>query len=125
MRLSQSELNAILRPRDTKTFVEKIKPKMNSTETRYANMLDLQVRYGHIKKYRFEAIKLRLADQTTYTPDFQVVTLEGNVEFHEVKGGFIREDAWIKLKIAAELYPEFKFHLWQWIKGQWNTKCMS
>ncbi len=52
----------------------------------------------------FEAIKLRLAAKTHYTPDFAVLLADGSFELHEVKG-FWREDARIKIKIAAEKFP--------------------
>lgn len=89
-----------------------------------ALVLEAKKRAGEIVSYRFEAIKLRLADRTTYTPDFAVVLLDRRVAFVEVKGGFVREDAAVKLKIAAELYPEFTFTLAQWSKGQWSLRQM-
>ena len=97
------------------------KTKMNKTETRYANWLWLQQCAGEIDRYRFEAIKFILADNTTIKPDFYVVR-KGRVEIHECKGNFVREDSWVKLKIAAALFPEFKFFLCQWIKGEWIIK---
>ena len=88
------------------------KPRMNGWETAYAQNLDLLKRAGLIKWYGFEAMKLRLADKTYYTPDFVVITQkttfeEGAMEFHEVKG-FWREDAIVKFKVAAEQFP-FRF----------------
>lgn len=58
---------------------------------------------------RYEPIKLRLADRTYYTPDFLVIRGDGAVVFHEVKGGFWEDDARVKIKVAAETYPEFVF----------------
>lgn len=61
---------------------------------------------------KYESITLRLADRTTYTPDWYVIRSDGVVEFHEVKGGLTREDAWVKLKVAADQYPHpfYKCH---------------
>jgi len=73
--------------------------------------------------FLFESIKLRLADRTWYTPDFLVVWVDGRMEFHEVKG-FMRDDAAVKLKVAAELYPWAKFILAKKIKGRWEMKVM-
>lgn len=97
-------------------------PKINATEARYGSFLNIQKHAHIIYDYRFEPIKLRLANNTTYTPDFMVIPFSpfAKIEFHEVKGGFIREDAWIKLKIAAEIYPEFKFVLAQWKNNAWT-----
>lgn len=60
--------------------------QMNKTETAYAQELELRKRYGEIAWYRFEGIKLRLADNTFYTPDFAVMLANGQLEMHEVKG---------------------------------------
>lgn len=67
--------------------------QMNKTETAYAQELELRKRYGEIARYRFEGIKLRLADNTFYTPDFAVMLANGQLEMHEVKGGYWTDDA--------------------------------
>ena len=75
--------------------------QMNKTEMEYAELLK---RTGIIAWYRFEGMKFRLADNTFYTPDFAVMRSDGRLEMHEVKG-FWRDDARIKIKVAAEQYP--------------------
>ena len=86
-----------------------IKPRMNKTEAEWAMILEARKRAGEIVWYGFEAIKLRLADNTHYTPDFAVITAFGhNLELHETKG-FWRDDARVKIKVAAEMFPFFKF----------------
>lgn len=77
--------------------------QMNKTETAYAQELELRRRYGKSLWYRFEGIKLRLADNTFYTPDFAVMLANGQMELHEVKG-FWTDDA-VKTKVAADQYP--------------------
>jgi hypothetical protein len=49
-------------------------------------------------------MKFRLADNTFYTPDFMVVMADGLLEAHEVKG-FWEDDARVKIKVAASLFP--------------------
>ena len=88
---------------------------MNSLEQKYADHLEIDKRKGIIELYRYEKITLRLADRTTYTPDFQVMFPDGKIQFHEVKG-FMRDDANVKLKVAAEQFPEFQFTLVKWDK---------
>lgn len=78
--------------------------QMNKTETAYAQSLELRRRYGEIAWFRFEGIKLRLADKTFYTPDFAVMLANGEMEMHEVKG-YWTDDARVKTKVAAEQYP--------------------
>jgi len=77
---------------------------MNKTEAAYAQLLELRQRAGEILWYKFEGIKLRLADKTFYTPDFAVLAADGVLELHEVKGVWL-DDARVKIKVAAEIYP--------------------
>ncbi|MFC4172663.1 DUF1064 domain-containing protein [Microvirga sp. GCM10011540] len=81
--------------------------QMNKTEKAYGDFLELRKRAGEIAWYKFEGIKLRLADNTFYTPDYTVMLSDGSLECHEVKG-FWQDDARVKIKIAADLYP-FRF----------------
>lgn len=81
--------------------------QMNKTETAYDQHLAIQQHAGEILWRKFEGLKLRLADNTFYTPDFAVMTADGVMECHEVKG-FWQDDARAKIKIAADLYP-FRF----------------
>lgn len=78
--------------------------QMNKTESAYCQHLELRKRAGEIAWYRFEGIKLRLADNTFYTPDFAVMLATGEMELHEVKG-FWTDDARVKTKVAADQYP--------------------
>lgn len=81
--------------------------KMNNTEKAYDRHLALRLQAGEIIWYCFEGIKFRLADKTFYTPDFPVLTASGLMEIHEVKG-YWTDDARVKIKVAAEMYP-FRF----------------
>ena len=80
---------------------------MNKTEAEYGAHLEAMKIAGQILWYRFEGIKLRLADNTFYTPDFAVLNANSEMEIHEVKG-YWQDDARVKIKIAAEMYP-FRF----------------
>ncbi len=80
---------------------------MNKTEAAYGAHLEMQKHAGLVLWYRFEGIKLRLADNTFYTPDYAVMLADGSMECHEVKG-FWQDDARVKIKVAADLYP-FRF----------------
>ena len=79
----------------------------NKTEEAYGNHLEFLKRAGTVAWYKFEGIKLRLADNTFYTPDYAVMLTDGSMECHEVKG-FWMDDAKVKIKVAADLYP-FRF----------------
>lgn len=78
--------------------------QMNKTEAAYAKHLESRKAAGEILWYRFEGVKLRLADNTFYSPDFVVMLADGLLECHEVKG-FWHDDARVKIKVAADQYP--------------------
>lgn len=80
---------------------------MNKTEAAYDAHLWEQRHAGAVLWHKFEAVKLRLADKTFYTPDFAVLVKSGHIEMREVKG-FWQDDARVKIKVAASIYP-FKF----------------
>jgi len=86
--------------------------QMNKTEKRFSLLLDAAIQAEEIERYEFERIKFRLAKNTYLTPDFYVV-YPNHIEIIEIKGGFIREDAIIKFKVAAEMFPEYKWKLIQ------------
>lgn len=81
--------------------------QMNKTEALYAAHLNTLSFSGEVAWYKFEGMKFRLADNTFYTPDFCVMLTDGTVELHEVKG-FWQDDAKVKIKVAADMYP-FRF----------------
>lgn len=81
--------------------------QMNKTEEAYDKHLALLQHAGQIQWRKFEGLKLRLADNTFYTPDFAVMAADGVMECHEVKGVWM-DDARAKIKIAADMYP-FRF----------------
>jgi len=65
--------------------------RMNKQEAQYAQYLELLRKSLQIIHWSYESIKLRLADRTWYTPDFLVI------------------NARVKIKVAAEQYPMFRF----------------
>lgn len=79
----------------------------NKTESAYEALLEARRQAGTVAWYKFEGLKLRLADNTFYSPDFFVMLADGTLEAHEVKGHW-QDDARVKIKIAAEMYP-FRF----------------
>lgn len=81
--------------------------QLNKTEAAYDKHLALMQHAGEIQWRKFEGLKLRLADNTFFTPDFAVMAADGVMECHEVKG-FWQDDARAKIKIAADMYP-FRF----------------
>lgn len=103
----------------------KVRPRgqMNKLESAYAERLRMMEYAGEIAWYSYEAIKLRLANNTFYTPDFIVMLANGDMEVHEVKG-FWEDDARVKIKVAASIYP-FRFIGVQKVKGDWKVEDFS
>jgi len=81
--------------------------EMNGLEKKYAAYLEIRRLTGEIVAWKFEAMKLKLARATFYNPDFLVVTPEYRIELHETKG-HMEDDAAVKTKVAAEMFPEFR-----------------
>ena len=105
------------RPRarkDPRGEIKKVKiPKRTwETETQYAAMLNLMLKAGEIEGYKAQAFKVRLADNTWYTPDF-MVHYHSHVEVHEIKGGWITDKGKIKFKIARDLWPIYDWRMMQ------------
>lgn len=94
---------------------------MNATERRYADHLNKKVMDGKVVWWAFESIKLKVAGNSFYKPDFIVQMHDGTIELHEVKG-WMTEAARLRVKAAAERYP-FRFVLVRPVKGGgWNEE---
>lgn len=82
--------------------------EMNRAEMSYEDqVLKPLQQAGEILWYRFEGLKLKLADRTFLTVDFAVLPRSGVLEMHDVKGHrkIYMDDAKVKMKVAAEAYP--------------------
>jgi len=90
-------------------------PKLNKTEADF--LVSLQ-HSGH-KTIHIQAITLLLANGVRYTPDFVCTLAGGDVFAYEVKG-FMRDDAAVKIKVAAKEYPWISFCLVVKRKGGWS-----
>lgn len=106
-------------PKEKKRLRQSREEAMNKTEREFFGILKARTK-GQIF---IAPIQLDLASGCTYRPDFLEITPTGIVShvttLYEVKGGFMREDGWIKLKMAASKYPFWTFVLAQKEKGVW------
>lgn len=87
-------------------------PYKSRYEKEFATELELRRRAGEVLWWDYEPFRLKLSstEQLTYTPDFAAVLADGEeLVIYEVKG-FRREDAMVKLKVAADRFP-FRFFL--------------
>jgi len=91
--------------------------KLNKTERRYLGELR-RLGYPYIG---IQNITLKLADDTRYTCDFNFLDENGHLVFDEVKG-FFRDDAKVKIKVAARQYRMFKFRVVRKTKTGWDIQ---
>lgn len=101
-----------------KAKARRVAGRMNGTEAEYAATFLTKKLHG------FEEITLRIGDDCRYTPDFWVLADDDVLEFHEVKG-FWRDDAKVKIRVAAEKYPQFRFLAWRRVKGTWQRETFG
>lgn len=90
--------------------------RLNKTEKAFLEYLrhTAQVKCLHIM-----AITLKLAFDCRLTPDFSYYSEGGQLTFIDVKG-WQREDALIKMKVAARTFPEWRFVIVKRIKREWK-----
>lgn len=101
-------MNSILQPSTDEQ-------KLNKLERSW--LVELRLLYP-ADSIGIQSITLKLADGVRYTPDFNVMDANGQLWFHETKG-FMRDDARVKLRVAARMYRRFRFKLIMRRKGQW------
>ena len=95
---------------------------LNKTEAEYLLILTALLQAGEIDHiFGHEDIKFRVGEERCwYSVDFAVLR-NGYLELHEVKGGFVRDDARVKFQAAKKQYPQF---VWIWAqkkKGAWTV----
>lgn len=83
----------------------------SSWEANYARYLNLRVSRGEISGWSYESDTFEFHKYKRgvrfYTPDFKVVLINGEIEYHEVKGYMDGRSA-TKLKRMVKHYPEVK-----------------
>jgi len=92
---------------------QKLPKGIDSTyELEYLNILNSQKQQGLILDYIIKPCSLRLGNGCHYEPDFMVITSEGFIEFHEIKGNTrFAQKSLTKLKAAAYIFQIFTFRL--------------
>jgi len=81
-------------------------------ELAYLKRLEDKKQAGTIRGYYVKPGSLRLGTGCHYEPDFMVITEDGTLEYHEVKGPTrFAAKSLTKLKAAAHLYQDLIFQL--------------
>ena len=97
----------------------KVKPKPelpkdidSKHELAYLRILEEQHRLPEIRAFYLKPGSLRTGTGVRYEPDFLVITNQGYIEYHEVKGATRFASKGIaKVKMVAHLFPDFCFVL--------------
>lgn len=79
-------------------------PKLNKTEAAFAA-------FKRLGPDARESLTFRIGNGVRYTPDFCVFLPSGAIVAYEVKGEHMWDDAAVKLKVAASLFPLVEFWL--------------
>ena len=92
--------------------------KLNKLERRWL----AHMRALHMQEIGIQSLTLKLGDDCRYTPDFTTIDAHGHLVAYETKG-FMRDDAQVKIKIAARKFRWIEFVLvteenHQWIETQ-------
>ena len=95
--------------------------KLNKTEKAWLCQLRLLYPAYHIG---IQSITLKLGDDCRYTPDFWTIDANGQLFFWETKG-FFRDDAKVKIKVAARLFRWARFVVVTRAKGVWTETPVS
>jgi hypothetical protein len=93
---------------------------MNKLETKFSLHLEQLKADGDILWWSYEAIKLRLAKDLTYTPDFFVMTRDLELQVWEVKGHWLATSR-NKVRMSADKFP-FRFFGVMWKDKQWKVE---
>ncbi|ALC11239.1 DUF1064 domain-containing protein [Sphingopyxis sp. 113P3] len=83
----------------------------NKTEIAYEDdVLKPAMQAGEVLWYAFEPWKIRIGKNCFYTPDYAVLSRNGQLECHEVKGHprIFMDDAKVKVRAASAVMP-FRF----------------
>jgi hypothetical protein len=78
---------------------------MNKIETDYHEHLRGRLLNGEIVWFMFGAINLKMGHDLHYRIDEFVMLPDGELQAHEVKGPYEREDSKVKRRTAARMFP--------------------
>lgn len=92
-------------------------------EADYAQHLAALKLAGKIEDFVYHPFRMKIAGGAYYTPDFIVIAKPdvawdqgySQIEIHECKG-FWRESAAVRVKVAADKFPWFRFRIVSWAR---------
>jgi len=97
----------------------KTEEKLNKTERAFLDY----ARFLH-REVGVQRITFKIGDDCRFTPDFDYRDREGNWVFVDVKG-FQREDALVKIKTTARMFPFLRFYIVKRLGSGWEFRHVS
>lgn len=103
--------------------------RMNVSETKWSEVLELHRSAGHITAWWFEPFRLRLTDPAPgqravyFTADFLIQRADGVVLVDDVKGGMVNDASIVRIKTAATKFPLWQFRIVKKVakkRGEWE-----
>jgi hypothetical protein len=111
-------------PKAKKRLRQGEKPLMNKLEAMW--YLEIRHKFPSCPPIRVQAKRYQLGNGVTFTPDFSCSSwpeLNPKETAWEVKGAHSWDDSLVKIKLAAELWPEVRwFFVWRDANGIWATQ---
>ena len=89
--------------------------KLNKLESAWLTVLRADITLAWVGVH---ALTFKIGDDCRYTPDFIALNLDGELIAYETKG-FMRDDARVKLKVAARMFSFVGFVLVERKAGAW------
>lgn len=106
-------------PKPRKRLRQSSKPLMNKLEQERYDLLKTD---SLVANLRAQSLTFRLANGLRFTPDLTYDLIDGSRYVDEVKGKHTWDDSLAKLKMAASVYPEWRWRLVWKEDGQWETQ---
>jgi len=117
----KGSIHSTLTEKPKKRLRQSQKPLMNKLEQEWFDRLLA----GGAVKLRAQAVTFRLANGLRFTPDLTYWDpTKDKPCADEVKGRHAWDDSIAKLKMAASLYPEWRWRLVYKVEGQWRTETI-
>ena len=102
-----------------KRIRQSTKPLMNKLEGEFKAWLSA---FYPSSRFHPQAIRFRLANGVTYSPDIVSFNWSGKTTVWEVKGQMAWDDAIVKLKVFASQYPEIDVRLAWKQNNRWEQQ---
>ena len=115
----ESAIQTAFAPANKKRIRQDSKPLMNALESR--GLLWANSHFGMV--FRAQSLRFRLGNGIWYKPDATAIAETGRLCL-EFKGPFAFRGGFENLKVAAGLYPEWKWILAWEEKGEWKTQTV-